>query len=45
MLKEKGLLGNIGVQVVIAMCVGTLVGAMMGQSASMFAPLVAFLST
>ncbi|MBC7005998.1 dicarboxylate/amino acid:cation symporter [Photobacterium sp. BZF1] len=39
MLKEKGLFGNIGVQVVIAMCVGTLVGAMMGQSASMFAPL------
>lgn len=39
MLKEKGLLGNIGVQVVIAMCVGTLVGAMMGHSASMFAPL------
>ncbi|PSW11491.1 dicarboxylate/amino acid:cation symporter [Photobacterium rosenbergii] len=38
-LKEKGLFGNIGVQVVIAMCVGTLVGAMMGQSASMFAPL------
>ena len=39
MLKEKGLFGNIGVQVVIAMCVGTLVGAMMGQSANMFAPL------
>ncbi|WP_265694924.1 dicarboxylate/amino acid:cation symporter [Photobacterium obscurum] len=39
MLKEKGILGNIGVQVVIAMCVGTLVGAMMGHSASMFAPL------
>ncbi|WP_261602226.1 dicarboxylate/amino acid:cation symporter [Photobacterium sp. TY1-4] len=39
MLKEKGLFSNIGVQVVIAMCVGTLVGAMMGHSASMFAPL------
>ncbi len=39
MLKEKGLLGNIGVQVVIAMIVGTIVGAMMGHSASMFAPL------
>jgi len=38
-LKEKGLLGNIGVQVVIAMIVGTIVGAMMGHSASMFAPL------
>ncbi|MGF1726553.1 dicarboxylate/amino acid:cation symporter [Photobacterium nomapromontoriensis] len=37
--KEKGLLNNIGIQVVIAMCVGTLVGAMMGHSASMFAPL------
>ncbi|PSV43375.1 dicarboxylate/amino acid:cation symporter [Photobacterium indicum] len=39
MLKEKGLLGNIGVQVVIAMIVGTIVGAMMGHSASIFAPL------
>lgn len=39
MLKEKGLLGNIGIQVVIAMIVGTIVGAMMGHSASMFAPL------
>jgi Na+/H+-dicarboxylate symporter len=38
-LKEKGLLGNIGVQVVIAMIVGTIVGAMMGHSASIFAPL------
>jgi Na+/H+-dicarboxylate symporter len=38
-LKEKGLLGNIGIQVVIAMIVGTIVGAMMGHSASMFAPL------
>lgn len=39
MLKEKSLLGNIGVQVVIAMIVGTVVGAMMGESATMFAPL------
>lgn len=39
MLKEKGLLGNIGVQVVIAMIVGTFVGATMGQDASIFAPL------
>ncbi|WP_299014395.1 dicarboxylate/amino acid:cation symporter [uncultured Photobacterium sp.] len=39
MLKQKGLLNNIGVQVVIAMCIGTLAGAMMGHSASMFAPL------
>ncbi|WP_428465417.1 dicarboxylate/amino acid:cation symporter [Photobacterium minamisatsumaniensis] len=38
-LQEKGLFGNIGVQVVIAMCVGTLVGATMGPSASIFAPL------
>ncbi|WP_276131387.1 dicarboxylate/amino acid:cation symporter [Photobacterium salinisoli] len=38
-LKQQGLLGNIGVQVVIAMCLGALVGAMMGHSASMFAPL------
>lgn len=39
MLKEKSLLGNIGIQVVIAMIVGTVVGAMMGESATMFAPL------
>ncbi len=39
MLKEKSLLSNIGVQVVIAMFIGTLVGAMMGDSATMFAPL------
>ncbi|MEZ9922587.1 dicarboxylate/amino acid:cation symporter [Vibrio breoganii] len=38
-LKDKSLLGNIGVQVVIAMIVGTLVGAMMGESATVFAPL------
>lgn len=36
---QKSLLGNIGVQVVIAMVVGTLVGAFMGESAAMFAPL------
>ncbi len=40
MLKEKLMLNNIGVQVVIAMILGTLIGAMMGESASMFAPLV-----
>lgn len=39
MLKEKSLLRNIGVQVVIAMIVGTAVGAMMGHNAVMFAPL------
>lgn len=39
MLKKKSLLSNIGVQVVIAMIVGTVVGATMGNSASMFAPL------
>ncbi|GAL25702.1 proton/glutamate symport protein [Vibrio variabilis] len=33
------MLNNIGVQVVIAMILGTLIGAMMGESASMFAPL------
>ncbi|MFC0172868.1 dicarboxylate/amino acid:cation symporter [Vibrio comitans] len=38
-LKDKSLLGNIGVQVVIAMIVGTLVGAVMGESATVFAPL------
>ncbi|WP_261919215.1 cation:dicarboxylate symporter family transporter, partial [Vibrio aestuarianus] len=32
-------MGNIGFQVVIAMIVGTAVGAMMGESAAMFAPL------
>ncbi|MFA0070538.1 dicarboxylate/amino acid:cation symporter, partial [Vibrio breoganii] len=37
-LKEKSLLSNIGVQVVIAMIIGTAVGAMMGDSATMFAP-------
>ncbi|KYN83998.1 amino acid:proton symporter [Vibrio cidicii] len=38
-LKEKSLLNNIGVQVVIAMIAGTTVGAFMGDSASAFAPL------
>ncbi len=39
MLKEKNLLSNIGIQVVIAMIIGTAVGAMMGHNATMFAPL------
>lgn len=39
MEKTKSLLGNIGVQVVIAMVIGTIVGAMMGQDAAIFAPL------
>nr|WP_315973182.1 dicarboxylate/amino acid:cation symporter [Vibrio rarus] len=38
-LKNKKLLGNIGVQVVIAMVLGTLVGAVMGEGATVFAPL------
>jgi len=37
--KNKNLLANIGVQVVIAMILGTLIGAFMGESAAMFAPL------
>ncbi|WP_443083642.1 dicarboxylate/amino acid:cation symporter [Vibrio sp. HA2012] len=37
--KEKNLLSNIGVQVVIAMVLGTIAGATMGDSASVFAPL------
>lgn len=37
--KVKSALGNVGIQVVIAMVLGTLVGAVMGPSASMFAPL------
>lgn len=37
--KVKAALGNVGVQVVIAMVLGTLVGAMMGPSAAVFAPL------
>lgn len=39
MLNKDGLLGNLGVQVVIAMVVGTLAGAMMGEAAVVFAPL------
>lgn len=39
MLKEKLMLNNIGIQVVIAMILGTVIGAAMGESASMFAPL------
>jgi len=39
MLKENSLLRNIGIQVVIAMVIGTAVGAMMGETASVFAPL------
>lgn len=38
MFKGK-LLGNIGVQVVIAMIIGAVVGLLMGESAAMFAPL------
>jgi len=38
-LNKKGFMNNIGVQVVIAMIIGTMVGATMGESASMFAPL------
>ncbi|MEF1165233.1 cation:dicarboxylase symporter family transporter, partial [Vibrio parahaemolyticus] len=38
-LKQKSLLNNIGVQVVIAMIVGTAVGALMGHDATVFAPL------
>lgn len=39
MLKQKNLITNIGVQVVIAMIVGTAVGIMMGDQAAVFAPL------
>jgi Na+/H+-dicarboxylate symporter len=38
-LKEKMMLNNIGVQVVIAMILGTAIGATMGDAASVFAPL------
>jgi Na+/H+-dicarboxylate symporter len=38
-LKEKMMLNNIGVQVVIAMILGTAIGAIMGDAASVFAPL------
>ncbi len=39
MLKNKKLLNNIGIQVVIAMIIGTIVGIIMGHDAVMFAPL------
>ncbi len=39
MLKQKNILSNIGVQVVIAMIIGTAAGALMGEQAAMFAPL------
>lgn len=39
MSKKQSLLSNIGVQVVIAMIIGTAVGAFTGESAEMFAPL------
>lgn len=39
MLKKKSLIHNIGIQVVIAMVVGSLVGYYMKADASMFAPL------
>lgn len=39
MLKQKNILANIGVQVVIAMIIGTAAGALMGEQAAMFAPL------
>ncbi|CAK2020422.1 Dicarboxylate/amino acid:cation symporter [Vibrio crassostreae] len=39
MSQSKSLMSNIGFQVVIAMIIGTAVGAMMGQSATIFAPL------
>lgn len=38
-LKQKNLLQNIGVQVVIAMILGTLIGAVMGHDATVFSPL------
>ncbi|NCO45838.1 MAG: dicarboxylate/amino acid:cation symporter, partial [Vibrio sp.] len=38
-LNKKSLLSNIGVQVVIAMIIGTAVGAMMGHDAAVFSPL------
>ena len=37
--KNKGLMSNIGAQVIIAMIIGTMVGSYMGESAAMFAPL------
>ena len=34
----KGLIKNIGFQVVVAMILGALVGALMGEQATVFAP-------
>lgn len=39
MSKTKSLMSNIGFQVVIAMILGTAVGALMGENAAIFAPL------
>lgn len=38
-MKEKSLLKNVGVQIIIAMVLGTLAGILMGKDASVFAPL------
>ncbi len=38
-MKEKSLLKNVGVQIIIAMILGTIVGIVMGEDASIFAPL------
>ena len=43
-MKSKSLLGNIGVQVVIAMIIGALVGFTMGESASISHHWAPFLS-
>ena len=37
--KNKGLISNIGAQVIVAMIIGTVVGSYMGESAAIFAPL------
>ena len=37
--QKTGWLSNIGMQVVIAMIIGAAVGALMGESAAVFAPL------
>ncbi len=38
-MKQKSLLKNVGVQIIIAMILGTIVGIVMGKDASVFAPL------
>ena len=38
-MKEKSLFKNIGVQIIFAMIIGTIVGLLMGEGASLFAPL------